>query len=1057
MKISMQNRFVRLVPIAVLVAVVVLLVSAPAYAVDPEFVAGNPTCPVGTIEFKLDFTPASGVYDDPNSNLVITIQRVDDAIGQVFNWSSNLGIDVVIVKGGPNANVYTYSPEASGDSLLHAPLNGDKYYGISHVSFCFDYEVDVTKSATPYFTRTFNWTIDKTVTPSVLALFNGESADVEWKILIDQTTSADSNFYVLYSVSVNNPSPSNTNVTLSDALFGSAIDNTCPVGQVALAAGATLNCSYRVNYPNAAAGTTVNNTVNADANAGGVGDDSASASATFTNPTTLVNDTVTLADLISLNGGATSDITASFTGNPVITGDTTLPFVQKLDCDDEGKTVNVATIYGDNNEVIDSDDAEVNLTCYELLVTKDAELDFTRDFDWEITKSVTPTHDLFDGESGDVEWTVTVTKTETTYGYVVSGSITINNAHPTRSAEINTLADIVALNIVANITDCAPTPVTPLIVPAAGSVTCHYSTAVSATDIFGATNTATAVQQLFNFNKDGVASEGGTQNYSGTANVVENAPTVVDATVDVVDPLAPNGGWLDVDKTSSLTFVTTLTCLVSTAAEHDTVTHSNTASIVDDGITEQASATATANCYELAVEKDATGHYDREYDWQITKAIADHHGHLADNVLMMSAGQGDYPTIDYSIVVSVAGYTDYNFYVEGSISISNSHPSRAAVINSLSDVVEVGKAGQILTPECQGSFTVPAGDEVTCNYATAKEATNVFGDTNTATAVQQLYNYDELEAVKGEAGTTEYSDDAPVAFTDIDNLVDECTTVTDTWYIDGIQFGTGETLGVVCATPLAVAANGGSFLAPKTFSTTIAFHPEWFECGEHEFKNVATQDENDTDDTSSDDVVVPVNIACAEGCSLTPGYWKTHSNLGPAPFDAAWYINPASLVGLPDPKVADIGVMPNILWDNVADGILGAPTVAIPGVNGPQTSFPAGAPARSYTYRQGNQNITINLTYITAMTTAPAGNVWFNLSNHFAAAHLNIQNGASYTAIQSDFIKAYELLRQFNPTQAAGWKANNATRAEFIRLAGVLGSYNEGLIGPGHCDSTSNS
>ena len=32
-------------------------------------------------------------------------------------------------------------------------------------------------------------------------------------------------------------------------------------------------------------------------------------------------------------------------------------------------------------------------------------------------------------------------------------------------------------------------------------------------------------------------------------------------------------------------------------------------------------------------------------------------------------------------------------------------------------------------------------------------------------------------------------------------------------------------------------------------------------------------------------------------------------------------------------------------------------------------------------------------------------------------------------------------------------KGNDATRKQFVELAGLLASYNEGLIGPGHCDS----
>ena len=45
----------------------------------------------------------------------------------------------MIVKGGPNANSYAYPGGSSGDTGLHSPFNGpDKYYGLSHVDFCWN-------------------------------------------------------------------------------------------------------------------------------------------------------------------------------------------------------------------------------------------------------------------------------------------------------------------------------------------------------------------------------------------------------------------------------------------------------------------------------------------------------------------------------------------------------------------------------------------------------------------------------------------------------------------------------------------------------------------------------------------------------------------------------------------------------------------------------------------------------------------------------------------------------------------------------------------------------
>src|SRR5687767_6085692 len=78
--------------------------------VTPTEVAGNPSCPAGTTELKVE-PVASGNYND--GTLFVTITVVNTPEGPTFNWTSNIGVDTVIVKGGPNANVYNYSPEAT--------------------------------------------------------------------------------------------------------------------------------------------------------------------------------------------------------------------------------------------------------------------------------------------------------------------------------------------------------------------------------------------------------------------------------------------------------------------------------------------------------------------------------------------------------------------------------------------------------------------------------------------------------------------------------------------------------------------------------------------------------------------------------------------------------------------------------------------------------------------------------------------------------------------------------------------------------------------------------
>jgi LPXTG-motif cell wall-anchored protein len=113
--------------------------AAVATHVTPTQVPGNAQCPAGTTELKVE-PVESGTFTDDTLTVTLVVT------GDTFNWTSNIGVDVVIVKGGPNSNVYTYDPESTGDTGLHAPINPntDKPFGLSHVSFCYDVEEETT-------------------------------------------------------------------------------------------------------------------------------------------------------------------------------------------------------------------------------------------------------------------------------------------------------------------------------------------------------------------------------------------------------------------------------------------------------------------------------------------------------------------------------------------------------------------------------------------------------------------------------------------------------------------------------------------------------------------------------------------------------------------------------------------------------------------------------------------------------------------------------------------------------------------------------------------------
>jgi hypothetical protein len=131
--------------------------AAPEQTPTPStsFVGDNPTCvdlaPEGANWTQLKVDPVeNGTSTDGTLTVTITVRETDD--GPVFDWTSNIGVDAVFVKGGPNGLLYVYDPpaESTGDTGLHAPVNpnNDKFYGLSHVSFCYDKEQTTTTAPT---------------------------------------------------------------------------------------------------------------------------------------------------------------------------------------------------------------------------------------------------------------------------------------------------------------------------------------------------------------------------------------------------------------------------------------------------------------------------------------------------------------------------------------------------------------------------------------------------------------------------------------------------------------------------------------------------------------------------------------------------------------------------------------------------------------------------------------------------------------------------------------------------------------------------------------------
>ena len=268
--------------LGLLLALCVLTIGKPAGAVegpdvDPVLVPGNPTCAdLGyEHEFKVD-PPNSGTYPLPGGNSVtVTIDGVN------FDWTSTLGMDAVIVKGGNAANSYVYDPpaESLGDDGLHAPNNSSGGpAGLSHINFCWDGETVVpkpltaTKTANGSYDRTITWDLTKTVDPASHSGEAGDSFNSTWKV--DATKSVvEDNYKVTGKITINNPAAIDQTFSVSDELdkpAGTMADVDCDPNtdgnqdSGTVAAGGSVECSYTASTKDATKNTA---TVKAPGNA----------------------------------------------------------------------------------------------------------------------------------------------------------------------------------------------------------------------------------------------------------------------------------------------------------------------------------------------------------------------------------------------------------------------------------------------------------------------------------------------------------------------------------------------------------------------------------------------------------------------------------------------------------------------------------------------------------------------------------------------------------------------------------------------------------------------
>jgi hypothetical protein len=279
--------------------------------VTPELVPGaaNKTCfdllGAGYLEYKID-PPANGVYN-LGGGLQITISNLTN--NKTFNWSSNFLVSAVFVKAGAGGSyLYDYRPDGSmGDTGLTSPGAGTTNQ-ISHISFCFQPRLTITKTATTTYDREWTWTIEKDQDYTLpLDFSEGDLLSVDYTVTLS-ATSEDVDHNVSGTITIHNPAVWGmaANITsVTDVLTPGDIAATvnCPGGlPQALASGGTLVCTYSKDVDDDA--TTLNT---ATVVSTGVLGGTATAPITWGDPDDIIDECVDVDDLLEINGAPAAD------------------------------------------------------------------------------------------------------------------------------------------------------------------------------------------------------------------------------------------------------------------------------------------------------------------------------------------------------------------------------------------------------------------------------------------------------------------------------------------------------------------------------------------------------------------------------------------------------------------------------------------------------------------------------------------------------------------------------------------------------------------------------
>ncbi|MFC0876151.1 hypothetical protein ACE01N_06135 [Saccharicrinis sp. FJH2] len=800
----------------------------------------------------------------------------------------------------------------------------------------------VEQTTVTSFNRDSEWDLTVTSDPEVNQ-FPSDQTDVTYTIKADKNYT-DSKFQVTGTVSVTNPSEKEPMIMIvSDIFNGSEVEfnEIAPGDTVVLQPGETIDLTY--TYTTDQKPIDQQNTVIIEINDQQTSD--------------VLNQTLNEEDAIisETNGSvAISDTFGTVTEEPInestimtVTRSFDTPVLSESDYIDGKQSSSVTDIFTMDEYNISSE-VTTTVNYYIPTMSKTVATDKILSYDWTISKSASVDElNLMAGEESAIDYTISVDKTGSMTYYAIKGTVYITNTNPDDYLFVTVMEQVNGSQVMlegANMYGYATIP------PASTSeFTYTLTSAEKPAD-------GMAITFMANAYTDQVKS------VTYSFNSINNITAIENDTVTVTDSYG-NMVWNDVDTSAVFTYsrpVYTYDLIQSDFMNGIyNYTLPNTAKIIE--VNKSASASVKINCYAPVVSQNTIGTFERSCNWSVNKT---------SDSTNYTVTQGETVDIPFEVKVD-ATVSDDNYSMDGTIHVYNPHPTEVMSVE-LSDlfnyeqipleqsVIQIDPVStksisfSLLLNEAQNGYNSVIAQLNGISFTSLQNVTyNAPADVKNGTVTI----FDSM--LESPLGDVTYSDQLPVYF----NYV----------ISKGPDFS-GETESI--QNIVTISGDNDTIITTSTCEVLITVEP----------------------DNGTDPEPDPDPEPTGAGCTLTPGYWKTHSS------ESGKY---------------------DIKWTNLPD-----------------------------LDQDGNNEYekeifyTSDMTYLEVISSPTVSSCYIILGRAFGAAYLNILAGSDPSAVTDEISQAMELL--------SGYSIETAEEAReiFLSVASTLDKYNNGIIGPGHCDDT---